>query len=102
MSGGWKGSSATNRKDDLPPDWPALRQAQLEADGYRCVEKLPSGARCPNRATDVDHYGKSWEHNKLRSLCSLHHDKKTSKQGNAGRWRPAPKRRPPEQHPGLL
>lgn len=99
--GGWSGSSETTRRDDLPPNWEALRKAQLEKDGYRCTWSLPSGARCPNAATDVDHWGKSWEHHKLRSLCGLHHKKRTAKQGVQAR-RPPPPRRPKEQHPGTI
>lgn len=100
MSGGWKGASKSSRRDELPPDWPALRSAQLQIDGYRCVWELPSGARCPNQATDVDHYGEKWEHHKLRSLCGLHHDKRTAAQGVAAKRVPRPRKR--EQHPGLL
>ena len=95
MSGGWSGRSATNRRDELPPDWADLRADQLLRDGYRCVWPLPSGERCPNEATDVDHCGSKWDHSKLRSLCSVHHDKRTALQGSlaARSSRAVPKRR---------
>lgn len=87
MSGGWRGSSATNRDAELPPDWPAIRRRVLDRDGQRCVWLLPSGARCPNGATDVDHIGSKHNHASwnLRSLCGPHHDKRTAEQGNAAK-----------------
>lgn len=93
MSGGWRGSSATSRRDELPPDWDRIRLDVLRRDGHRCVWLLPSGERCPNRATDVDHIGKKWDHSEgnLRSLCGPHHDKRTAAQGNAAK----PVYRPP-------
>lgn len=85
MTGRWKGNSATNRAEELPPDWPAIRQAVLERDGFQCVWKMPSGVRCPNDATDVDHIGSRHNHSmrNLRSLCSPHHAKRTAIQGAA-------------------
>lgn len=92
MSGGWRGSSATNRSDELPPDWPAIRARVMRRDGHRCVWLLPSGARCPNPATDVDHVGANWDHSdeNLRALCEPHHDKRTAAQGNAAKKRYRP------------
>lgn len=84
MSGGWKGSSATNRRNELPPDWEAIREHVLDRDDYRCTAALPSGAPCPHRATDVDHVGSKWDNSpgNLTSLCAIHHGKKTARQGN--------------------
>lgn len=97
MSGGWRGRSATNRKAELPANWPRLRDDQLQADGFRCRWILPSGKRCTNKASDVDHAGSKWDHSKLRSLCEVHHSKRTAKQGNAaqsvGPFRPRRPRR---------
>jgi len=91
VSGGWQNS---DRKDTLPPDWDKIRLRILERDGWRCVWKLPSGARCSNPATDVDHMGKPWDHRpeRLRSLCSPHHDKRTSIQGNAAKPKLPPRK----------
>ena len=104
MTGKWSGKSATNRAEELPPDWPAIRQDVLDRDGGRCVWVLPSTARCPNAATDVDHIGSKHVHEKwnLRSLCSAHHAKRTALQGaqEAARLRAVPPRRRKSQaHP---
>lgn len=97
-SGQWKGSK---RRDELPPDWPAIRRRQLERDGYRCRDTLHDGSRCPEVATDVDHMGSKWDHSRLQSLCADHHKKKTAQQGvQARRDRKEAARRPPERHPG--
>lgn len=106
MTGRWSGNSATNRSEELPDDWPAIRAAVLERDGHRCVWELPSGARCPNDATDVDHIGSKNVHAKwnLRSLCGPHHDKRTALQGakEAAACRALPpRRRKNGDHPGL-
>ena len=96
MSGGWAGS---NRKAELPPDWPRIRKEVLVRDDYRCVATLPSGARCPKKATDVDHIGSKWVHAKwnLRSLCHKHHQDHTEDQAVEAR---KPRgRRLPERHP---
>lgn len=84
MSGGWVGRSQTQRREELPEDWKEIRAIQLMRDGGQCVWLLPSGQRCPNIATDVDHWGEKWDHSKLRSLCSLHHSKVTAQQGARG------------------
>ena len=90
--GGWRGSSKSNRSEELPPDWPAIRERVMRRDGRRCVWRLPSGARCPNPATDVDHIDAPWDHRdeNLRALCGPHHDKRTAKQGNAAKKRYKP------------
>ena len=105
VSGKWSGASATNRGEELPPDWPAIRQRVLDRDGGRCVWELAaSGRRCPNDATDVDHIGSKHVHElwNLRSLCEPHHDKRTALQGaqEAARRRAVPpRRRKSQEHP---
>jgi 5-methylcytosine-specific restriction protein A len=98
VSGGWKNSG--DRKDSLPDDWEKRRLDVLARDDFRCVWKLPSGARCSNPATDVDHIGSRWNHSlrNLRSLCGPHHDKRTALQGNAAKPT-LPPRKPPEVKP---
>lgn len=114
MSGGWQGS---NRKATLPNGWPRTRRRILKRDGYCCTwqddERLVYGMGrwvmgipdpCDAPATDVDHIGDPNDHSdaNLRSLCSPHHDKRSSAQGNAARWAKAiPRARPQPQHPGL-
>lgn len=103
MTGHWSGNSATNRKDELPDDWAQVRREILDRDGGRCVENLPSGTRCSNLATDVDHVGSKWDNSpaNLRSLCGPHHAKKTAKDAaqEAARLRATPPRRKQQKHP---
>lgn len=92
----------SGRTAPLPDNWSELREDQLKRDGYRCVWKLPSGKRCPRKATDVDHKGDANDHSRLRSLCSHHHGKRTAMQGFAARKPPKSKRVRFEETPGLL
>ena len=96
MSGKWANS---NRRAELPTNWPALRRRILNRDQHRCTETTADGTRCTAHATDVDHTGDKHDHRMemLRSLCSWHHDRKSSAQGNAAQQR----RRPTPQHPGI-
>lgn len=97
----WEGS---DRRSRLPADWPTLRRRILRRDGYRCQERLADGSLCDARATDVDHVipGDDHSESNLRSLCSWHHRRKSSREGNAARG-PVPTRtRAPERHPGAL
>ena len=92
MTGGWVGSA---RRDSLPPGWHAIRRRILARDHHRCV-------LCGAPASEVDHVGDRHDHSdaNLRSLCTPHHARRSSAQGNAARWA-VRARRPPEQHPGL-
>ena len=106
MSRGWKGSQ---RKEELPKDWPAIRAEVLERDGERCTWKMHTGRRCSQKATDVDHVGDKHDHGtkgnrpNLRSLCAHHHLQHTAQQaGDAASARKARSNRPPEEHPGLI
>jgi len=102
MPGGWGDS---DRRSELPPDWPKIREERLKKDDYRCTWRLPSGARCPRAATDVDHrdQSKSDDHSQgnLQSLCGHHHAKKTAMEGFRGRRKGRGPRRQPEAHPGI-
>jgi 5-methylcytosine-specific restriction endonuclease McrA len=101
MSGKWAGSQ---RRAQLPSNWyTEIRPAILQRDAYRCTESLRDGTRCAEPGTDVDHIGDPHLHHlsNLRLLCSWHHNKKSSAQGNAARLTPPPLRRPSEAHPGL-
>lgn len=102
MSEAW---AASNRKETLPGNWRALRSAVFQRDGNRCVIIKASGRRCWDRATDCDHIGDRDDHSieNLRSLCSWHHQRRSSQQGNAARAEKAKiLLRPKERHPGLL
>lgn len=95
MSGGWVGST---RRDRLPPDWPAVRAAVLERDGYRC--RLRFARVCVGSATDADHIEPGDDHSleNLQAACEPCHLVKSSAEGNAAQIR---LRRPPERHPAL-
>jgi hypothetical protein len=115
MPGQWRGST---RRTTLPPNWNSeIRPAVRERDGGRCtwLNDLDDGGpadyltghyddnqRCTQHGTDTDHIGDRDDHRieNQRLLCSWHHDRRSSKQGNTARQRYS-NRRPPEQHPGL-
>jgi hypothetical protein len=96
MPGGWIGSQ---RRTELPSDWYSrIRPAVLARDSGRC-RWVEAGQRCRDRGTDVDHIGDPTDHSlsNLRLLCSHHHDRRSSAQGNAARK--ARRERNIEQHP---
>lgn len=101
MPGGWAGS---DRRSELPPDWPQIRARILARDEGRCTW-VTEGDRCSEDATDVDHIRDRHDHRpeNLASLCGWHHDRKSSAEGNAAqRGRRRTERHPREAHPGLL
>lgn len=105
MPGGWAGS---DRRSQLPPDWPIIRTHVLERDGHQCrAIRIDTGQRCEQPATDVDHQDNPSDHRPeaLVALCSWHHDRKSSAEGHAAKrfryWKPSEKH-PTEAHPGLL
>lgn len=75
----WQGS---NRRSELPPNWPAIRAAVLERDGYRCRE-IMIDERCPLRANEADHLGDPHDHSlgNLVAKCGRHHLQKTGAEG---------------------
>lgn len=101
MPGGWSGTSATDRKAELPPDWESrVRPAIIARDSGRC-RWIENNARCPQRGTDVDHIGDPHDHRpaNLRLLCATHHARRTSQQGQYAKA--AKKNRNVETHPAL-
>ena len=84
MSGGWADS---DRKSRLPADWPLLRQVVLERCGGRCEVVKKNGKRCWDKATDVDHIVAGDDHSipNLRGICTWHHKRKSSREGNAAK-----------------
>lgn len=107
MSGGWEGS---DRRETLPADWRTVVVPAVRArSGGRCEWKIDPKAgnfrRCPNRADGgVDHYKGRENHdlNSLRDSCSMHHNAKSSAEGNAAKQaRAASRFRPKERHPGM-
>lgn len=102
----------STRRKRLPPNWPALRRATFERDGYRCTQPLDDGTRCTGPADECDHLVRGDDHSlgNLRSLCSFHHRRKSAAEGAAARAsraaarsaHPSTLNRPPEAHPGIL
>lgn len=89
------------RTTPLPPNWAALRRAQLEADGHQCTAtRGDTGTRCEAPATDVHHMGDNTDHEALTSLCAYHHLRITGAQGG-GAVRKKASTAPPK-HPGLI
>jgi 5-methylcytosine-specific restriction endonuclease McrA len=97
MSGQWAGST---RRGRLPSNWPAIRRTILSRDGHACTW-TDHGQQCGQPATDVDHIinNDDDDPSNLRALCTTHHRAKTSREGVTAR---RPRKRPTEQHPGLL
>lgn len=97
MAGGWAGSTRSKR---LPNNWKALRADVLARDGHRCTRLEAGGARCTERASEVDHIDRANGDSpgNLASLCTGHHAQKTAAEGNRARTRA---RREPEAHPGI-
>jgi 5-methylcytosine-specific restriction protein A len=100
--------SSSNRRDNLPTNWGAIRVRILKRDGHRCTHRDDYGTRCAELATDVDHIRPGNDHSdgNLRSLCKWHHGKKSGAEGavaKATARRRIDKRfRRGEQHPGLI
>jgi 5-methylcytosine-specific restriction endonuclease McrA len=100
VSGQWADS---NRRAELPPDWyTSIRPYVLARDEHRCRART-NGRACGRWANQVDHIGDRDDHRpeNLQALCADCHNRKSSQQGNAARWRERVQR-PPERHPGLI
>lgn len=101
----WEGST---RRQRLPDDWPKRRNAALKAANGKCEARMSGGRRCGWKATDVDHIEAGDDHSpaNLQAICSWHHGRKSSGEGNAAkaakRQQTADKFRRTEEHPGLL
>lgn len=101
--GGWANS---DRRARLPADWPKRQRACLrrdpvctcrgELDGCR----LHLGRPCSSPSTEADHLVRGDDHSpeNLGGKCHPCHERKTI----AERLKLAPRRRPPEPHPGMI
>ncbi|BDI23537.1 hypothetical protein L3i23_23130 [Herbiconiux sp. L3-i23] len=100
---GWKGS---NRRAQLPTDWPQIRAAILDRDSHRCQHvRTDTGQRCLRPARQVDHYVPGNDHrpSNLRALCDWHHNQKSGREGGTASVAARRARKPKSpQHPGLL
>lgn len=102
MSGHWQDS---DRRAELPANWPELRAAVFRRDGYRCTARDRRNQRCPEVATDCDHVIPGNDHamTNLTSLCADHHAHKSALEGVAAREaKRTARRRPAEKHPNAL
>lgn len=103
MSGGWQGST---RRSRLPADWrtrirPAAHARNPDHICHLCGD--PGGDYLDHKQPGDDHSldNLDWAHDRVPPHC---HRYKSSAEGNAARAANPPpgRRRPPEQHPGLL
>ncbi len=96
MPGRWQGS---RRREQLPANWAAIRQIIIIRDRGRC-RWIENNGRCPAVGTDVDDPDDPDDHSpsNLRLLCSAHHDRRSSAQGNEAKRARAV--RNVEAHPG--
>lgn len=100
MSGGW---ASSDRKSRLPADWPARRKAVLERCGGRCEVIKKNGKRCWDTATEVDHIIAGDDHSQLQGICTWHHRRKSSREGNEAQAAlRAQLKHPVETHPGII
>jgi 5-methylcytosine-specific restriction enzyme A len=99
MPGRWEGSTRRRR---LPANWQQLRLNVLRRDNHSCKWINEHGQLCGAPATEVDHLDRTAGDapTNLRALCTWHHRRKSSAEGNASRVRLTSKRTP-EQHPGM-
>lgn len=94
----WEGS---NRRAELPADWPARREACKQRAGGRCEWVRSSGRRCTSPGTDADHRTSRDNHDDLQWLCRFHHNMKTQAEAQAAKAAKRAKLRDePEPHPG--
>lgn len=98
----WEGS---DRKQRLPKNWQALRKQVLVRDKRMCqIVSIETGYICGLEANEVDHiiHGDNHELSNLQAICTWHHRRKSSQEGNASKIKYAPRNRKPEKHPGSL
>jgi len=101
--------SKSDRRNRLPADWDKIRKRALKNDQRMCQQVLgDDGGICGQEATDVDHIRPGDDHrdSNLQSLCSMHHNRKSSGEGAKAL---AAKRRKidasfstAEDHPGII
>ena len=86
------------RTTPLPKNWPTLRRAVLERDGWVCQIQGPN---CAGHSNEVDHVGANDDHSleNLRAVCTPCHRTRTGRQGRA---RQPKRKREPEPHPGMI
>lgn len=93
--------STSTRSARYPADWKKRRVKVLERDGYRCRIR---GPHCTVAATQVDHvkHGDDHSYLNLQACCDACHKAKTAEESQAARGVGAARKRPAENHPGIL
>lgn len=98
--------SSSDRKSELPADWPQRRQRVGDRDGWRCQwpRLRRAGGICGSPANQCDHRGEPWDHdeNALWMLCEYHHKIKTAGESAVARRAIQAKTRHPVERPPLL
>ncbi|MFL0393565.1 HNH endonuclease signature motif containing protein [Streptomyces albus] len=95
MSGGWAGSDRVRR---LPPGWKRIRARVLERDPICKICGVRPSTHCDHIKAKTDDHRET----ALQGVCAECHGRKSSAEGNAAPRTKPGRRRPPEQHPGLL
>ncbi|MER7794892.1 HNH endonuclease [Streptomyces sp. NPDC097640] len=100
--------SQGRRSAPLPKGWARIRQRILRRDGWVCQWPVATGGLCGEPANQVDHkVGAAQDvdchsDSNLWSLCEWHHNRKTGAEASAVAHAKPPRRRPAEDHPGLI
>lgn len=97
MAGGWQGS---DRKARLPSNWQKIRAKVLARDPICKICGIRPSSHCDHVQAKTDDHAED----RLQGVCEPCHLQKSSREGNeAQRANLQPgRRRPAEQHPGLL
>lgn len=93
----------STRRQRLPSNWSFLREQVKKRAGDQCEAYLNNGLRCVEVGTDCDHIvaGDNHSLDNLQLLCSWHHKRKSSQEGQRAKKKPITERHPKERHPGL-
>lgn len=96
--------SSSNRRSQLPPDWPSLRLQRFALDNWTCVDCDYRDHTETGIGLECDHIGDPHDHRleQLRTRCAPHHRARTLAQATAGRAARPKQNRPVPRHPGLL
>lgn len=95
----------STRRQRLPKNWKQLRQQVFTRDRNLCqIRSEETGYICGEPATEVDHIVAGDDHhlNNLQAICTWHHRRKSSAEGNAAKVKYESRYRKPESHPGAL
>src|SRR5690606_35221942 len=96
---------SSNRRERLPKNWSALRRLVLQRDSGRCQWRdHPDGPRCGAPANQVDHIQAGDNHalTNLQALCSLHHARKSAREGVLAKRARRAKYSYVEEHPSIV